>query len=350
MDEDERRFRQQELDLRREELVAAGRRYRWTLGLTLTTVVVSIAALIFSMYTFSAQFRESSEQFDVTTRRGQFTQIINGLDSSSVAVQVNSIRDLARFTTEEANYPDEASMRAAAVNAVQTLAAFIEDESVAPGRQGLTSYRDPQPIVISRAMAQLRGLVSREQLDGVALDLSRGNFHGADMPDLEPQGKLFLVGADLRMARATGWKLPGQSADLSSSFFTCADLTQANLGESNVSAADFTGANLRGADLSSVHNLTSAQIRGALTGSATKLPPGVKAPKDPWGYEAIELDDYQPTPACRFLVDRMTSLVPGSGYSSRLRCAGGERFSVALNTAEGTALQRVCRLRRKLGS
>ena len=111
-----------------------------------------------------------------------------------------------------------------------------------------------------------------------------------------------------------------RSPRLSSAFFTCADLQQSDLGEADVTASDFTGANLRGADLSKVTGLTSEQLGGALIGPETDLPQNVQAPPQPgWGI-VQNGDAFSPVPCLPFLVDRMTDLLPGSGYSSRLPC------------------------------
>src|SRR5205823_768463 len=148
-----------------------------------------------------------------------------------------------------------------------------------------------------------------------------------------PKGPFLTVAADFRASVLTDWDLSGvPSPALGSAFFTCANMQKSNLGTADVAAADFTGANLQGADLSQVRGLTSSQLRGALIGPRTKLPPGVRVPGDGWGVTP-DGEAFVPSLACKHLRDMMTNLVPGSGYSSRLPCPGGppQPFKVQLS-------------------
>jgi hypothetical protein len=335
---------------------------RWERFLTPAAVAVSAIGVALTIWQVNVQQDTAADQFDRTMRQSQYSDIVSGMASSSVGVQVNSIRSLVQHVRDPANYddddPDSDLQEQAAVNAAQTLTSFIEDESTVPDHEGLTDYRDPQPVVVARALDQLVELTGSKESDPgaeevefphVAVDISRGNFHGVYAPDFAPQSNFRAVGADFRNATVTGWDLSdAQSPDLSSAFLTCADLQASDLGTAEVAAADFTGANLRGADLSEVQDLTSDQLTGALVGPETRLPAGVEAPLQPgWGVEN-DGDHFSASPACRFLVDRMTNLVAGSGYSSRLPCAGRSQWPILLESSERAALDRVCRLRSRL--
>jgi hypothetical protein len=348
-----------------ERLVAAHERRAqppplWERLLTPATVALSAIGIGITIWQANVQQETSAQQFERTMRQNQYADIVSGMASSSVGVQVNSIRALVQHVREPANYGDDADLQEqAAINAAQTLTAFIEDESSVPGQEGLSDYRDPQPVVVARALDQLVELTGlKETADdadqirfpGISVDLSRGNFHGVSARDFAPEGSFGAVGADFRNASVTGWDLSeAASVNLSSAFFTCADLQQSNLGTAVVSAADFTGANLRGADLSGVQGLTSEQLVGTLTGPETRLPTGVQAPpqEEAWGVTQ-DGDSFSTSPACRFLVDRMTNLLAGSGYSSRLPCAGRSPWPIVLERSERVALDRVCRLRDSL--
>lgn len=351
-------------DERMERLVAAHERQAqppplWERLLTPVTVALSAIGIGFAIWQANVQQETSAEQFERTMRQNQYAEIVAGMASSSVGVQVNSIRALVQHVREPMNYGDDADLqKQAAINAAQTLTAFIEDESSVAGHEGLTDYRDPQPVVVARALDQLVELTGLKEtgdetdevrFPDISVDLSRGNFHGVSARDFAPEGSFAAVGADFRNALVTGWDLSGaESVNLASSFFTCADLQQSNLGTAVVAAADFTGANLRGADLSRVEGLTTEQLRGALIGPHTRLPTGVETPQQSgWGVTE-EDDSYRASSACRFLVDRMTNLLAGSGYSLRLPCAGRSPWPVVLERSERVALDRVCRLRETL--
>ncbi len=319
------------------------------------SILYSYLQLQESSEQFDKNLQASSRQFDRTMRENQYADIVDGLASSSVAVQVNSIRRLVQYVVEPRNFEDRDLQEQTAQNAAQTLASFIVDESEHPGSEGLSGYRDPQPVVVGRALDQLIKLTGAKRSSSstditfpdLAVDLSRGNFHGVNATRFAPKGPFLTVAADFRNATLTDWDLSGVPAPaLGSAFFTCANMQKSNLGRADVSAADFTGANLQGADLSQVRNLTSAQLRGALIGPHTKLPPGVKVRGDGWGVTP-EGDGFAPSLGCRHLRDSMTNLVPGSGYSSRLPCPGGPRqpFKVRLSHEERAALHLVCQLR-----
>ena len=331
---------------------------RWERFLTPVTVALSAIGVVITIWQVNVQQETAAEQFDRTMRQSQYSDIVQGMASSSVGVQVNSIRSLIQHVRDPANYDSDPGLQEqAAINAAQTLTAFIEDESTVPDHEGLTDYRDPQPVVVARALDQLVDLAgakptetSAEEVDfpDVSVDISRGNFHGVYAPDFVPRAGFRAVGADFRNATVSGWDLSDvTSPDLSSALLTCADLQTSDLGTAEVAAADFTGANLRGADLSEVRDLTSEQLTGALVGPETQLPAGVEVPRPGWGITQ-DGDHFSASPACRFLVDRMTNLVAGSGYSSRLPCAGRSRWPVLLEPSERAALDRVCRLRSRL--
>jgi uncharacterized protein YjbI with pentapeptide repeats len=315
---------------------------------TPVTILLSAVGIVATIFLTSAQLDASSQQFDRTWRQSQYSDIVDGLASSSVGVQVNSIRRLVQYVADKRNFENDDEQEAAAQNAAQTLAAFMTDESQLAGDDGLSNYRDPQPVVVSRAFTQLDDLVDTGL--SVALDLSKGNFHGVYEPGLRPNSSFLIRGADFRgatLAQLDLTKVP--SPQLQSAFFTCTDLQGAKLGSADVSGADFTGANLGAADLSHVRGLTSAQLSGARVGPVTRLPKGVHAPPQPsWGVE----DDanFGPTDACKKLLEAMTHLLAGTGYSDRLPCPAvdGSRWQVRLSSVENDARQRVCSFRDRM--
>lgn len=105
--------------------------------------------------------------------------------------------------------------------------------------------------------------------------LDHANFTGADL------ARATLRGADLRFAILYGARLVGadlSAANAAHARFDGTDLTNANLRDMRLDHAVFAGANLAkanlcGANLRYARNLTSAQIAGCRTDSATILPP-----------------------------------------------------------------------------
>ena len=187
-------------------------------------------------------------------------------------------------------------------------------------------------MVVSRALSQLVRLtglttgddeVDEVTFPNLAVDLSRGNFHGVSAPDYAPEGSFLAVASDLaggechrmgslRRGRSSPWKC----------LLHLRKPATSDLGNADVDAADFTGANLRGADLSEVRNLTATQLAGALIGPSTLLPPDVDPPPQPgWGVRRHRAVGFIASNACRHLMDMMTNLAPGSGYSSRLHAS-----------------------------
>jgi uncharacterized protein YjbI with pentapeptide repeats len=315
---------------------------------TPAAIVASAVTIVVTIVLTAIQLNASSNQFDRTVRQSQYSDIVAGLASSSVGVQVNSIRRLVQYVSDESNFQSKREQGEAAQNAAQTLAAFITDESQPSGENGLSNYRDPQPVVVSRAFTQLDDLVDTGL--SVALDLSKGNFHGVYQPALRPTSSFLAVGADFREATLAQLDLTKvRSPQLQDAFFTCTDLQSAKLGNADVSAADFTGANLGNADLSHVHGLTSAQLSGARVGPATRLPTAVHAPAQPsWGVE--DDADFGPTDACKKLVEGMTHLIAGTGYSGRLPCTAADSspWPIRLALVEDHARRRVCGFRDRM--
>jgi len=330
----------------------------WERNGTPATVIVSAVAVCVTVGVAAWQNIRSTDQFEQTLRQNQYANIVDGLASSSVGVQVNSMRRMRQYVADPGNYEDDPAQQAAdAKNAAQTLAAFIEDESTIPNHEGLSDYRDPQPVVVSRAMRQLIDLTAPPAgEDGtafphVAIDLSRGNFHGVAAAKFKPEGAFLAVAADFREATVTDWNLSAvPEPDLSNAFFTCANMQKSDLGTANVSGTDFTGANLRSADLTGVQNLTQKQLRGALVGPDTELPSDVEPPGRGWGIDKYG-ETFGASPRCRHLMDRMTNLLAGAGYSSRLPCPSRKppRWAIRLSPPEQKALKRTCDLRTPLG-
>jgi uncharacterized protein YjbI with pentapeptide repeats len=138
--------------------------------------------------------------------------------------------------------------------------------------------------------ADLRGVrldsanVSGAHLDGAKLDstsvLYRANLARADLDGAS------LRGVDLRRARLDSAEVQGaslqrarlDSASLRWTILDGATLTGASLVDTDVDGASLRNANLKGTDLSSVRNLTAAQLVDARIDESTRLPVGVPRP------------------------------------------------------------------------
>ena len=117
---------------------------------------------------------------------------------------------LREFVEDPKNYRNSRAEQDGARDAIQTLGAFVEDNSSVKGHYALTYFEAPQPIIISRAMFQLRELASNQTLGSHDVDISRGNLHGISLPSFSPRGSFLAVAADFRRANLTGLDLTPQ--------------------------------------------------------------------------------------------------------------------------------------------
>jgi hypothetical protein len=310
MDANDRAFRMEEMRLRHEELARQQRSSRMNIAIAMLTVIFSAAAVTSGIFFTTRQARSNDAQFKRNVRDTVYNNIVTGLGSSAAAVQVNSMRLLVQYVTDRSNYDDGKRQQEGIVNAIQTLDAFIEDKSLETSN-GLTNYESPQPIVLSRAMTQLKILDGDASLGSHSADVSRANLHGISLPYFAPQGAFLAVATDFRLATLHHLDLRKRQASLQGSFFTCSVLNSAHFGNANVDGADFSGADLRAADLAGVTGLTSEQLHGATTDAGTKLPAGAMVSGTSWVPGSRK---------CADVVDEMTGMLAGQGYFSRVPC------------------------------
>jgi uncharacterized protein YjbI with pentapeptide repeats len=328
-----------ELAMRERELAAQRRATTWTTIVASMSFFVSAitvaASVFFSIRTLNqstSQFRqnlqESAAESRQSSRDTQYNTIVTGLSSDAAAVQDNSMWLLREFVDDPSNYSGKSAQQQGARDTIQTLSAFIEDNSFTKDHSGLSYYESPQPIILSKAMVQLKALDGDATLGSHDADVSRGNFHGISLPYFAPKGSFLAVNTDFRRAILHHLNLSAQPADLAGSFFTCANLKDANFGAANLTNADLTGADLSGADLSKVQKqtLTAAQLHGVTISPTTKLPPQVSIDvtgSPQWGADSRK---------CAQLVDRMTGMEGGQGYSSAHPCPTNPQAAARLHT------------------
>jgi uncharacterized protein YjbI with pentapeptide repeats len=337
VDDDERAFKERELALREREFEQREshqrqhtRTVRGAALITAFSVVVSVAALILAVRAQERQSRaqeqqarESSEEFQQSQRIDEYGQIVDGLSSPSVAVQDSSMRRLVAFVQDRDNYATSDAWKEGFRNAVQTLTAFIADESASPDKVGLAPYQNPQPIIVPRAMSHLR-LLSSMEMNTQVIDISRADLHGAYLPDYRPTVHIVAAGADFRRANLANLDLTadGAASTLNAAFFTCANLSGAHLGHANLAGADLTGADLRGADLSHVTGLERQQLHGVTTGEHTRLPKELqKEPQIGW----------RDTSRCYSMVNDMTGMRGGQGYVDTIPCPHSSEAAKAMD-------------------
>lgn len=356
MEPQERDFRYRDLEWREKEYLQRDRHQKDQKRLVRLTAMITAAGICISLIASAAalsttvrlqqqQSRISTEQFQQSLEKDEYGEIVQGLSSSSVAVQDSSMRRLVSFVQEPSNYSDQKSWEDAYKNAIQTLTAFIVDEST-HNAAGLTTYQSPQPLIVPRAMQQLRSLTA-SKLGAVVIDIGRADLHGAYLADFQPSAHIVATGADFRRATLTGLDLESSktSSSLNSAFFTCAELADAQLGTANVAAADFTGANLSGADLSSVTGLEPDQLQGVTVTAKTRLPTSISMqPQEGW----------IGTERCYTLVNDMTGMRGGQGYASVLPCPMSLPEARAMDLeppwdGDVTDLVNACRLRNGMG-
>jgi hypothetical protein len=353
VDPDEKIFKQQELSWRerefgqREDLQAKQSRLaRRTSLITAGSVLVSAAALVTTVVMQERQSRRTAEQTRLNLQRDEYTQIVAGLSSTSVAVQDSSMRRLVAYVQNPANYPSSEARSEGVANAIHTLTAFIIDESIRSRRRaGLNHYQNPQPVIVPRAMQRLKDLTS-DPAGAVVVDIGGADLHGATIRDWRPNAHVVASGADFRRASLSGLDLTAEQvpSSLNSAFFTCANLADAKLGTANLAGADLTGADLTGANLSEVTGLDPEQLSGATITSTTWLPSDLSVLRSPgWGTTSDR---------CRTIVNDMTGMRGAQGYTDRLPCPTtpeevGDLDIEPAWRGEPEDLANVCRLRER---
>lgn len=322
--------------LREREIASQQKSTRSSTRIAIASFLVSAAAVAASVFFSSrtlnesaSEFRynvtQSTKQFQQSSREAHYSVIVSGLSSSAAAVQNNSMWLLREFVEDSSNYAnDKVAQQAGARDAIQTLSAFIEDNSVVRGKTGLSYYESPQPIILSRAMNHLKAIDSNTTLGSHDADVSLGNFHGLSLPGFVPNGSFLAEATDFRRANLHGLDLRAQPADFSDAFLTCANLEDSRFGKAELFGADLTGANLAGADLSQVKDLTSEQLHGVTISTKTRLPSTVTVDgRQPWGAGSLK---------CAHLVDRMTGMHGGQGYTSSHPCPSDTAAAESLHT------------------
>jgi hypothetical protein len=169
------------------------------------SVFFSIRTLNQSTSQFRQNLRQSAAESRQSSRDTQYNTIIMGLGSDAAAVQDSSMWSLREFVNNPSNYPNKSAQQQSARDAIQTLSAFIEDNGFVKDHTGLTYYESPQPIILSKAMVQLKALDGNATLGSHDADVSRGNFHGMSLPYFAPKGSFFAVNADFRRLICNTW-------------------------------------------------------------------------------------------------------------------------------------------------
>lgn len=312
MTEDE--YRELDVELRRDEFEQRERHHKSQRKSVIWTGMVTFLGVLATVVVATVTILNQGGQFDASLRANEYSGIVSGLASDAVAVQDSSMRRLVGYVQDAENFDSGQDQEAAYHIAIQTLTAFIVDESDKAGGAGLGAYQDPQPIIVPRAMNHLETL-TEDEMGAVTIDIARADLHGASLADFAPQGKVYAVGVDLRRADLTGVNLEAGPfpSMLKSAFLTCASLVHAELGNTALDGADLTGADLRDADLSGVTGLTKKQLHGAWIGPQTLLPDDLKLELQV-GWRETEPD------RCYDMVNAMTGMRGSQGYFSELPC------------------------------
>ena len=261
------------------------------------------------------QRREDAQRFQLSAQRDEYRQIVEGLSSSSAAVQDSSMRRLVTYTLNRRHYRTKEAWRDGLSNATQTLTAFIVDESVESGRVGLSPYWDPQPVIVPRAMNHLRKVAAAPENDQT-IDIGGADLHGAALSGLHPTVAVLAAAVDLRRADLSGLDLTAAPSRLNSAFLTCANLAGARLGPANLAGTDLTGADLSGANLSQVTELEREQLRGVTISESTNLPADLGTMRPRIGWRDIDNGI-----RCYRLANEMTGMRGAQGYTKKIPCA-----------------------------
>lgn len=318
-------YQELDVELRRAEFAQRERHHTSQRKSVILTGLITFAGVLVTVVVATVTILRQSGQFDATLRANEYDGIVSGLASDAVAVQDSSMRRLVDYVQDADNFDSDDEHEAAFRNAMQTLTAFIVDESSKSGRAGLGAYQNPQPLIVPRAMSHLEKLTENE-MGTATIDIARADLHGASLGDFTPRANVYAVGVDLRRADLTGLDLEadGSSSTLKSAFFTCASLVHAKFGTASLDGADLTGADLRDADLSKVTGLTEKQLRGAWIGPLTVLPYDVEVEiQEGW----LKTDPER----CYRMVNVMTGMRGSQGYFSELPCPKSEAAAKSMD-------------------
>lgn len=322
---DEQEYWHRDVELRRADFEQRERHHKSQRASVIWTGVITFLGVLATVIVATVTILRQSGQFDASLRAGEYSDIVSGLESDAVAVQDSSMRRLVAYVQDADNFDSEADQEAAFHNAMQTLTAFIVDESTRSGQAGLGAYQNPQPLIVPRAMGHLETL-TEDEMGEVTIDIARADLHGANLPGFAPRTKVYAAGVDLRRADLTGLDLEadGSSSTLRSAFLTCASLVHAKLGNAAMDGADLTGADLRDADLSRVTGLTDDQLHGAWIGPLTVLPDTVNL--------GIQVGWRETDPQrCYTMVNSMTGMRGSQGYYAGLPCPESKKAAKALD-------------------
>jgi uncharacterized protein YjbI with pentapeptide repeats len=315
MDDDEKYFRGQELQLRREEVGHQHRGVVMATAATVISLVIAVAAVVASVAAYEAA-NTASEAVDKSTREQRISTGIEAMGADSPAQRIAGIGLLGRSVAGEVDRvrdgdPDDPltdeqrdarSAYLATVDALEnyigawhTAASAPRVESArvatdpparppgqqrpgsrsAQGRDGRTTDLASSaeavyaPKDVFYAFNELLRLIDTERSDAVrniqavpGVDLRNARIPGVFAEGMDVSWlTLSAPGVDLRAARLkeTRWG----TADLSSARLACARMFGARLGGEGDGEAETAGADLSGADLRGA-NLTEADLRGVL--------------------------------------------------------------------------------------
>jgi hypothetical protein len=293
------------------------------------TALIAVASVAVAVW----QVREAKEQFLSSNARGDYTDILSGLNSASPAVQVDAVARLVQFVVKNTGRGTSDDQANQAKTLQQTLVTFIRAESPVP-QTGIVDYdhHPPQWDVAAVSVRQLEGLlanfdnshqfdVAQHQYGISSVQLDHVDLHGFSQPNLTIKTTTSLVGADLREASLPGIRIIDTDVNLSQADLTCADLNgspsrEATLGSANLTFADLTGANLEYLDLRSVVGLTPGQVQHATYNNETLWPKHVQVNGDAESFIPPRQDDALESNylECTYLIEHMTGMAAGQGY------------------------------------
>jgi hypothetical protein len=299
------------------------------------TALIAIAGVIVTVW----QVREAKNQFLTSSASGAYTDILNGLSSTSPAVQVDAVARLVRFVTVDSSRTSSVDQSYQAKSLQQTLVTFIRAESSVPAT-GLVDYdqHPPQWDVAAIAAKQLEQLLAylhgRSAVDSIfrgsaqsyaisSIELDHVDLHGFNQAGLTVDVSTDLDGADLREAQLSGIRVTAP-LNLEQADLTCADLNgssdrPASLGSADLAYADLTGANLSSLDLRSVQNLTPQEVQHTVFDQRTKWPRYYWQGRQRLSFVPPRPDDAMQNNRleCTYLIQHMTGMRAGQGYQSR---------------------------------
>ena len=201
--------------------------------LSLVTININAFAIVRTLDNNEQQLRQSSTEFQVSSRDNHYNQIISGLQSSAAAVQANSMRLLTEFIEDRSELRERPGPTRGRHERDPDPDGVHRRQQHRSGQTRALELPVPCPHHLSRAMARLRAVLENQELGSTEQTSVVQTCTASRFRTSNPVAR---SGCRSRLRRASLRDLDVRAApaELTAAFLTCSDLTAARFGEANV--------------------------------------------------------------------------------------------------------------------